>query len=74
MRQTNPYPGALVYAAGADGAMILNRPYAYDALKQGDSPAWLGMVQKAREAEKGRGRHEPAKSNLGRKTGVLQHQ
>ena len=71
MREVNPYQGALVYAARADGSVVIDRPYAYNAYKQGDSPVWLDMMRKARE---GGERHESTKSDFLRSAGVLQHQ
>lgn len=64
--------GALVCVATADGKIVLNRPYAYDAMKQGDSPAWLGMLRKAGRLQ-GDETHESAESNVLRTAGVLQH-
>lgn len=63
--------GTLVCVATADGKIVLNRPYAYDAMKQGDSPAWLGMLRKAGRLQGDE--HESTESNVLRTAGVLQH-
>lgn len=49
MREINPRPGACVCVARWNGDIVYNRPQAYNAMKQGDSAAWLGL--KRREAK-----------------------
>lgn len=50
-RAINPPAGALVCAARKDGVIVIDRPYAYNACKQGDSPVWLSMLEKARRQD-----------------------
>ena len=57
--KVNAYPGALVCAALADGRVVLDMPRKYDAIKQGDSPAWLHLKRLAAKKERAKaGRRE----------------
>lgn len=51
MTQINPRPGKCVCIARADGYIVRDTPQAYNALAQGDSPAWHELVQRAARAD-----------------------
>lgn len=51
-KAVNPYPGACVCVVRWNGDIIYDKPHAYDAYKQGDSPGWREL--KRREEKKNR--------------------
>lgn len=45
MREINPRPGSCVCVARRDGKIVYDWPSAYDAYKQGDTPAWRRLTR-----------------------------
>lgn len=47
MREINPRPGACVCVARWNGDILIDRPQAYSAYKQGDTDGWRELKRRA---------------------------